>query len=339
MLKPVAYILLFTLSYIKSNAQSAIIVAENTFKVAAFKEEVFYYGFAEGDQMIFNFDETSGKELKEIEISEMPLSQKFMDFKSSSIQNKILLINRTGIYKFRFSNNSVTSRICKILIQRIPKNEATKNFNTAVFWLKTNDTSYVTSYEKYLIGFDTTLYNLSDQVSKVHSKGNLNGNKTTFNFTLPENTVAWSYYIGVNQAGQKAYQAAAKLLATKAGPIISKIPGYGPAAALALGGISYLTLIQSGEDIDYYLVSGNNRNLFLTNKAFKYIKKGKVINDFSQMLTPLKGSYHICLLNDNAITGVTVAVKITAITVTQQWGERKLEKMIINTPETPYLKN
>jgi hypothetical protein len=41
-------------------------VAESTLKISAFVEEVFYYGFAEGDQLIFNFEEVKGKELKEV---------------------------------------------------------------------------------------------------------------------------------------------------------------------------------------------------------------------------------------------------------------------------------
>ena len=38
--------------------QKPVIVVESTLKVAPFKEEVFYYGFAAGDKLIFNFEET-----------------------------------------------------------------------------------------------------------------------------------------------------------------------------------------------------------------------------------------------------------------------------------------
>jgi hypothetical protein len=51
---------------------SPIDVAESTLKIGAFGEDVFYYGFAEGDKLIFNFEEINGKELKEIEIIELP---------------------------------------------------------------------------------------------------------------------------------------------------------------------------------------------------------------------------------------------------------------------------
>jgi hypothetical protein len=40
-----------------SYAQTPIDVAENTLKISPSSEEVFYYGFAEGDQLIFDFEE------------------------------------------------------------------------------------------------------------------------------------------------------------------------------------------------------------------------------------------------------------------------------------------
>lgn len=328
-----------TLNSLQLCGQTVIDVAESTLKIGGLGEEVFYYGFAEGDQLVFNFEEVKGKELKEIEIIELPSSSKFMDYKTSKIINKTITITKTAIYKFRFSNSAIAGRICKFKIQRTPADETTKNFNTSVYWKTVYDTTYTTVQEKYLIKADTTVSNLTDQVAKVHSQGNLNGSKTTFNFTLPVNTVAWSYYIGVDQGGQQAYANATKEISTKAASLVAKIPDYGPLAALALGSASYLTQLQSGEDIDFYIVDGNNVNLFLSGQQFYYVKKGKVINDFSRMTTPLEGSYHVCLSNDNAITGVTVAVKIAAIVVTEQWETRSIQKMNVTGRQVSYLKN
>ena len=319
--------------------QTPVDIAESTLKIGGLGEEVFYYGFSEGDQLIFNFEEANRKELKEIEITELPSSSKFMDYKTKKIQNKSLSIPRTGIYKFRFTNSALTRRICKFKIQRIPSNEATKNFNTSVYWRTARDTTYTTEQERYLVRADTTIMNLTDQTAKVHSQTNMNGARTSFNFTFPENTVVWSYYIGVNQAGQKAYEQAAKEFSSNATPLLAKMPGYGPMAALALGGVSFLSQLQSGEDIDFYIVDNDNVNLFLAGQSFNYIKKGKVINDFSKMTSPLKGTYHICLSNDNAITGVTVSVKITTVQVKQIWGTRPIRKMHIASRQEPYLVN
>lgn len=320
-------------------SQTKIDVVESTFKIGSLGEEVFYYGFAEGDKIIFNFEELKGKELKEVEILELPSSSKFMEYKTVSIYDKELIVQKTGIYKFRFSNGSVSGRICKYKIQRIPAKDELKNFNTSVYWKTLYDTTYYTIQERYLISKDTAIHNITDQIAKVHSTTNSSGNKTTFNFTLPTNTIAWSYYIGVDQAGQDAFNKATKELTQKASPLISAIPGYGPLAALALGNTSYISQIQNGEDIDYYILDGTNTNLYQAGQPFYYIKRGKVLNESARMTTNLRGTYYFCLLNDNAVTGVTVVVKITAITVTENWGTRPVEKMNIISRQEPYLKN
>lgn len=334
---------LFTMSFILfvnmlTWSQSTIDVAENTIKVAPFSEEVFYYGFAAGDQLIFSFEELKGRELKEIEIIQLPTSSKFMDFQTNSIVNKTINISTTGIYKFRIANAAISGRICRIKIQRVPSSVESENFDTSVYWKTVPDTTYTTEQERYLISADTVVHNITNQIAKVHSVGNLNGNKTTFNFTLPANTVAWSYYVGVDQAGQRAFEQASAELAKSAGPLISRIPGYGPLASVALGGMSYIAQLQTGEDIDYYICDGTNSNLFLNGQQFHYIKKGKVINDYSRMTNNLWGTFHFCLLNDNAITGVQVTVKVTAVAVTENWGKRPIKKMHIKNIEVPFLK-
>ncbi|HEX8562705.1 MAG TPA: hypothetical protein VF676_06975 [Flavobacterium sp.] len=328
-------ILIFSFSNFYSQT---IDIAETTLKVSAFGEEALFYGFAEGDQLIFNFEELNGKELKELEISELGSSSMFMDYKSKKVENKIVNINRTGIYKFRLYNSSLGGRICKVKIQRLPATESTRKFNSAVYWKTINDTIYRTEQENYLIGRDTVVNNLTDIVAKVHSVTNANGNKTICGFSLPPNTVAWSYYLGVGQEGQKAYEEASKELASKFGPKIAKIPSYGPVAALALGGVSYLATLQSGEDIDYYITDTDNMYLFMAAQPFRCLKQSKVINAFSQMKAPLLGNFYVCLSNDNAVMGVAVTVKVTAITVTEQWGTRPVQRYTVTSHQEPYLK-
>ncbi len=55
---------------------------------------MFYYGFAEGDQLVFNFEEVNGKELKEIEIMFMPSQSIFMEYKTKKIVQQILIGNQ-----------------------------------------------------------------------------------------------------------------------------------------------------------------------------------------------------------------------------------------------------
>ncbi|HLF64240.1 MAG TPA: hypothetical protein VI603_10825 [Saprospiraceae bacterium] len=63
--------------------QQPILIAENTFKVNGVQEETFYYGFAAGDQIVFDFEEMKGKGIKELEIVEFPGSSKFLDYKTT----------------------------------------------------------------------------------------------------------------------------------------------------------------------------------------------------------------------------------------------------------------
>jgi hypothetical protein len=229
-------------------------VADNTLKINGSGEEVFYYGFAAGDQLIFNFEVLNGKELKEIEIIEMPGSSKFMDYKVKKVENKTLNIQRTGIYKFRFSNSSLLSgRICRIKIQRIPASKETETFNTNVLFRKVSDTSFVDRQEKYLISSDTSATVIQDSQTKIHSLTNGNGNITNINFTLPEGTIAWSYYIGVNQEGRQAYEVAQKQLSANARMLTMMSGTFSPLTAIALGLPSFLNKINGAEAVKYQL--------------------------------------------------------------------------------------
>lgn len=337
MKKILTLILLFIV--ILGYGQSTIDIAENTLKIAPSSEEAFYFGFAEGDQMIFNFEEINGKELKELEISLLSSFSIFMDYKTKKIENKTLTIAQTGIYKFRFANaNIISGRVCKFKIQRIPESDKTKKFNTTVFKRRVYDTTYYNDPEQYIVKSDTVVSEVISQTAKVHSEMHHTTNKTTTNFVLPPNTIAWSYYIGVNQAGQDAYKTATKQLVSNSTPLVSKLIGSSPLTALALGAVSYLSQIQGGESIDYYLVEGQNANLFSNNLAFNYYKKGKVVNDFAKM-EPIKGSLFFCFSNSNTFKGVDVLVKVTAVQVNTIWDTRYIKKMNINSKEEMYLKN
>ena len=319
--------------------QKPVDVVESTLKVGAFGEEVFYYGFAEGDQLIFNFQEVNDKELKELEIVELPSSSKFLEYKAKKIENKILNISRTGIYKFRFTNSAIGIRLCKFRIQRIPANAATQNFNTTVFTHTVYDTSYTTEQEDYLSNTDTVITNLEDKIITVNTASNAGGNKASFSFTLPEKTISWSYYIGVNQAGQDAYQEAAKQINSNSSATLIKFPAYSPIAAVAMGKPSYISKLQTGEDIDYWIVDGEtNLNLFTAGQPFRFGKKGKVANDYSRM-DIRKGNFYFCFSNDNATDPVSVNVKITSIQVNTVLASKPVQRMHTIPKNEMYLKN
>lgn len=325
---------------LQAGSQTPIDVVENTIKVPAFKNEVFYFGFAEGDQVIFNFQEEKGKELKEIEIIEWPSSSRFMDYKTNKITNKILEIPRTAVYQFRFNNNSVSGRICKFKIQRIPAHAATKNFNTTVYWKTTLDSTITPTSEQFLVKSDTLYQTLVDRVEKISPQGvmNANANKAIVDFMLPEGTLSWSYYIGAGYEGKLEYLNGREKFIDNMGCTPSKIPGYNLMAALAVSGISYFSKAQGADNVKYSFIKDlNSVQAYQSGRTFYPYKQGDAINDASQMKSPRSGKVYIGLLNDNATEPIDVMVKASAVVLNQQWETRMVDKLSVKSTTEPYL--
>ncbi|OAQ41959.1 hypothetical protein A5893_02240 [Pedobacter psychrophilus] len=323
--------------------QTVVDITETTLKVDGLGgEEILYYGFSEGDQLIFNFQEVNGKELKEIEIIELPTSSKFMDYKSTKIENKTLNITRTGIYKFRLLNNAIGGRICKVKIQRIPASEETKNFNSSVYWRTVQDTIYIPTLEKYLVKSDTTAQEIYSSNPQISSTNAINGNKNSqvIDFMLPANTISWSFYIGTGSEGKSEYDNARINFTQNAASSISKMPGYGPMAALALTGVSYFNKVQGEDNVKYWFLSdANSVALFNAGQTFMQYKRGDVVNEASQMKSPLKGKVYLALLNDNTVDPIKVTIKVAVVQVTQIWNTRTIQVMKVTNRQFAYLKN
>ena len=250
-------------------------------------EEEFYYGFAEGDVLVFNFEEKEGKELKEIEIIELPSSTKFADFKSSSVIDKRIKIQNTGVYKFRFNNGSVKPRICTLKLQRIPANEETKNFNTNWEW-KTKFDTIITPYnEDVVVGYDTirTPYTKSEFIRTdtlyqeiqsneneiwVHSGGNVSAclgksascTKQLITLKYHPETDVLLIWVGVGQETRESYNSLSKELASTA------VKTY---ASYLSGGSNLLVTSfldeLSNEAIENLPTSKNTLDIFLANNS------------------------------------------------------------------------
>ena len=320
------------------HAQQPIDVAESVVKVGIKGEEVVFYGFAAGDQLIFSFEETGGKEMKEVEIIEMPSNSRFMDVKVAKIENKTISIPRKAIYKFRFANSALLPRACRYKIQRIPANAGTQNFNTTVYFDEYNDTSYTTEIESYISKSDTIINNFQERSIKVNPTSVPGTSKASFNFTIPESAVTWSYYLTAEKAGQQIYQNAWQVLASKSPETVSKFPNYGPLAAVALDRPSHLNRLDTGVHINYWIVENENAELFMRGEQFRFLKKGRVINDFYRMHTGDR-AFYFCFHNDYKDTPITVTVKITAVIINETLASREVQKMRITPRRGMHLKN
>lgn len=270
-------------------AQNTVVVTEQTIQLK--KSEELYFGFADGDEIIFSFQEADGKPIQEVIVSQYPNEVKYSDFKTASIKDKKLQVNGNSIYKFEFKNRR--KAICKIKIERTPKDESTQDFNTSVQWVEKMDTIFnvktknvVTGYEEYEVSktrrvldrVDTSIAEVFSRTERVHSTTNLsNSNKNQFHFTLPQNTyspsqilpmvseetVSWAYSITVGESGKKWYEDANKTAVISKGTsslvtLAGYSTGYGALAALAINGYSAFSNPPKGDNIKFSILSGNN---------------------------------------------------------------------------------
>lgn len=337
--------------------QEPLDVTEQTIKIGGLKEEELYFGFAAGDKIVFSFQEADNKEMKEIEIVEYPNNSKFSDYKSKRIENKTINVTKTGVYVFRFKNSAIAGRICKIKIQRIPANDDTKNFNSTVTWINKQDTTWNTYTKDVIIGYDTTYVQktkrelvkteqkeelIFDKTQRVHSSTNSNGNKTNVFFTLPKNetspykttkVISWAYWVGVDEAGNKAWEQNSKTVSNLAKGAAAMY--LTPLGALALGAVTDLAVPSVGEDVEYWIADQSNAQLFMTGNAFRMYDKGKGVAGFKRFTDAslCQGTFYILLYNDNVMQGINTNIKVIAIVETNNYEDKQYTEQVV-TPRT-----
>ena len=333
--------LLITFFYLYSTylifSNEPVLVTETTIVLNFNESKDLFFSFDEGDEIVFDMKMIRGKHIKEIEVLEMPSNSLLTEFKSSGLKDKRVHIKNKGIYKFRFFSSSLTRRVCKIVIKRIPKNESGKNFNTNWKWETITDTIYTPYQIDSLTGYQTIKYKetirelkskyieeikLFEKSQKVHSYYNDNKSKTYLKVDLPllnnsefreENLIAWSYWIGVGQEGQDAYRKNLESVSKLVSKVATKYYQT-PFAGIAVGAISKLIIPQTGEDVEYYFIQNfENTQLFLNGQPFYLFDKGKGRAAYGRYDKIKKGTFYIGLSNDNKLLGIEVDVKVLAL--------------------------
>ena len=331
---------LFTLVFIVSQSIFAsgnpILVTESIISLNLEETEELFFSFAEGDIIEFDFEMVKGKHLKEIEVFELPNNKIFADFKVEKITKKQIHIRNKGLYKFRFYSSSLTKRVGKIKIYRIPANESTKDFNTNWKWETVRDTLYtpytidsITSYKKIqykekireLVKTENIEEVLFNKSQRVHSYLNENRSSTYLRVDLPnpittelkeEKVIAWAYWIGVGQEAQQVYQENAKSVGKLANGITSM---YGtPLAGLAVGTITELIIPKTGEDVFYtFIPDYENAEKFVNGQTYLQFDTGKGIAAYGKNSNRTQGIFYIGLSNDNKLQGIDVDVKVVSV--------------------------
>lgn len=326
-------------------------VAELTLKIGGLGSDELYYGFAEGDKIVFSFNEEYGRELKEIEIIELPTSSKYMDFKSTRVENKIIDVYKDGVYLFKFTNSTLGGRICNVKIQRIPKSEELISFNTDWKWKTIYDTTYIPYSEDSLIGYDTIyiqkekkaliaidtiITELCNKTERVHSATAIGKTQDSYlDVYLPQNiytpnrfntyqsteVVAWSYWLGVGQRAKEDYEAANKNLSAGI-TTIGALTGYGALASLAVTGISMFGTPTVGDNVQYRFIT-------VQNGVEKILDFGNGIAASGRNTNLLQGGFRLHMHNDNFREGIDVTVKVIAVQVRKTWEDQQYTEEMI----------
>lgn len=336
---PWLMLLLFMLG--TAHAQTPLTVAETTLKVAGLSEETLYYGFAEGDQLVFSFREVNGKELKELEIGEVSGSSLFMDFKTKNIAAKTFHIASTGIYTFRLVNESLGGRVCQVKIQRIPATEATQKFNTTVYWRTQYDTTYTTVQERYLVKRElkpVEVHAMSEYYINSGSNATFLGGKSriTFPVTLPPNTQQWYYAFSASREKSDIEKVKGTF------SLIGQLTALVDQTQLLNAGTAMLTNPPGGNVCDVYLLDFENSRLFEAKSAYNYFLNGTREN-IKSGIVKMSGTggqtYYIGIKNPDNTYGIQVAIEVVAIVLDEQWGMRELQNPNVTSTKIPYLKN
>lgn len=351
---------LFSFISFASFAQTPIDIVESTLKINGNSEEVYYCGFNEGDQIIFNFEEINGKELKEVEILELPSSSKYLDYKTAKIIDKKINVAHTGIYKFRFSNSSMSGRICKYKIQRVPGSDSTRTFNTNVYWKTIYDTTWLTKTRQVYVGTDT----IYDEVSSfsntiwLYSKGNpaclsnaASCTKAKIKLNYYPDTEELLVYIVADQSTADAFNSLSK-------SIVKIGLKAGTASATAGGSLlidmfsNSLTdqavnnLPQSGNKIDVFFTDKANadawytstENTIKTYEGLVFINSVTLKQRFINSQFP-QNEMWLCLKNNNTMTGVPVFINIVAVRLVKTYREEQYQEPQVKAYKVPYLSN
>ena len=333
------------------SAQNPILVYEGTVKIKPMQEENLYFGFAAGDQIVVRLTETSGKEIKEFSVVELPNSQRCQEIDVSSVKDRHIAVGQKAVYQFAIKNGSVTNRVCEVRIQRVPRSEETADFNTGWKWQTVYDTTYTTYTQDSIVGYDTLSskkvardlvsselkeYSLLDKTVSVKARGIIKHEipKMCVPITLPnlENTetckqeiVAWAYWMGVGPSADNIFSRNKGTLVNLSGLVTAN-----PLAKLAIG-VATALIIPDGKKIDpvwYAVTDEAGKAAFMEDEDFHALDYGRGKGSYSRFSDPeqCQGPYYVCIKNENLHNSVDVTVKAVAIVKVETYKEKDYER-------------
>ena len=300
-------------------AQNPIPVADQTFKLTGASEH--FYAFAEGDQILLQVEELTGKKIKSIEFSQYPEGHMlFRAYELDSVLSKTILIPKTGIFLLRFHEVGLQKKVCRFTLHRSPAGPETARFDTQIGWDVQATPAFRVGRKTVQSGKKVEMVSLSGQSTVNSSKFYLKKPVNAYQFTLPPNTRQWAYRVAVGQAVQDARQQDALKLKQAFHGGAAKLMGIQPQTALAafaLGMAIDLSTSKAGEDVDYAILDWDNWQHFSKGEDYKaFIYQSGVSVDAQRRYSPLEGTFFFALRSDNLLDDITVTIDIEAVVET-----------------------
>jgi hypothetical protein len=343
-----------------------ITVAELQIRIDPMATEELFYSFAEGDKIVLTVEEANGYTIDEVSVLEYPDTYKYKGYAIKKDKNREFIVTNKSVYKFTLVNKGKEARVCNVKIQRIPKNDDYRNFNTAVKWVTVQDTVWNSFTKDVVTGYDTLYVQkvrrvvasekkyeeaVLDKSQRVSSKTTLGESKAAIAFTLPANyiskdetkkVVAWAYWVGVGEESNEFWKQNRKM-------IVGAVQGAAtyfttPLGGVAAGVVTNLMLPTNGEDVEYALVNEQNSAVFFQGKPYKSFDNGKGVAAYKRFTDAamLQGKYFMVLANDNYVQPIDVNVKVSAIIEHIKYKDEKYtdrqitpryEKKIVREPQ------
>lgn len=340
-MKQFSLLLLLTLSIQLQAATTPINVADLNFRMSAMSTYQLAYGFAKGDKVILNYAEERGKKLKSFEVLEYNGSNIYSGFNVITINNKEIIIKKTGIYIFKFLSTSLGRRICKFKIDRIPEKKDLVSFNTTVKERTVADTTYTVSYETFV---KSETYKVKELAKNQHFYVNSGSNaffkggksRVSLPFNLPNNTVKWYYSISSFRDKTKVESTANQInLVADLTKLIDETGTLGFA-------IEQLGNPPGKDYCDVYLLNHANNSIFLNKDPYSYFPIGTRENIIAANVE-VNGNWseqmYLGIKNPDRAYGINVLISIAAIVLEQETDVKEIKTPHVTFTNELYLDN
>jgi len=301
-----------------------------------------YFGFHKGDTIILDFATLNkkGKQMIEIEHLESG-SIIYSNYKIYEESGITIPVHETGVYEFEFGTNHLFNRKCRAVIQRAKGPEAPDNFSSTVYWREVQDTSYVTSEQRVLVGKDTVSQLVANKTFRVYSTTNLsNPPKTVVPLSIPPRTTYWTLYLGVGQESKNQFQEFAKVLASGAALVTN------PVLAFGLGMIDDLPYASATSTVSFKTTDVANSQAFMAGQEYSYYTNAPLGNNMSAYIhnfrmkdTPLGGNgLRLCFSNSHLSVGQDVDMQVYAFTVKNVYETQTVTEAVVTSKEVAELR-